>query len=227
MNKDPFESSVALSKWASDVLIQRGIEEIAQWRMLEYWMQVELFRSVMKGNAGLWKYLGEYEQPYYTDMPKSGAKHNIKWVDMVLAEPSLESPHRIVWIELKDIGRSKHTFETNLKGLGQDLATLYRLRPARTKEIWLNPPAHVVDKGRQPEWDRYASSLGFARHFIAQVVIIPLSVLPSEEKNTVRDIWLRSFENRAKIDSSSHDIQIKRTDGGGFATFALVAGVNP
>jgi hypothetical protein len=120
--------------------------------MLEYWMQVELYRAAETGNAGAWKYLGEYEQPYYTTIPRSGCKSNTKWVDMVLAEPLLQSPRRIAWIELKDVGRSKLTLAANLKGVGHDLAALYTLLPQKTKEIWLNPLPHAIDRGRLDEW---------------------------------------------------------------------------
>jgi len=38
------------------------------WRMLEYWLQVELYRAVENGAATTWRHLGEYEQPYFTDL---------------------------------------------------------------------------------------------------------------------------------------------------------------
>ena len=37
---DPFLNSDAVAKWAAEVLSERGIDEVAKWRMLEYWVQV-------------------------------------------------------------------------------------------------------------------------------------------------------------------------------------------
>jgi hypothetical protein len=105
---DPFSSSKALSEWGSRILSKQGIDEIAHWRMIEYWMQVELFRAVESNHCGAWRHLGAFEQPYYTYIPRSGSKYNVKWIDLVFAEPKLNEPERIVWIELKDIGRSPH-----------------------------------------------------------------------------------------------------------------------
>jgi len=223
MTTDPFENSETLSAWTSDVLVQRGIQEVAKWRMLEYWMQVELYRAVEAGHAGGWRYLGEYEQPYYTKIPRSGRKYNTKWVDMVLAELNLDSPGRVVWIELKDVGRSEHTLEPNLKGLGRDLAALYTLNPIKTKEIWMNPPPHAVDKGRQEEWNFCASALDVDDHLIAQIVIVPQVMVNEVGGQFVSHNWLDSFEKRATVESTKHGIHIAQTDRGGFSTFALVA----
>ena len=60
--------------------MDKGIDDIADWRMLEYWMQVELYRAIQSGTGGSWRHIGDYEHPYFTDHPKSGAKTNTKWI---------------------------------------------------------------------------------------------------------------------------------------------------
>ena len=107
--------------------------------MLEYWMQVEIYHAVEKGQAGNWRHLGYYEQPYYTSTPLSGSKTNIKWVDLVFVSPNLEKPKRIIWIELKDLGRSTDRIISNAKVLGHDLAALYHLNTVETKRVWMTP----------------------------------------------------------------------------------------
>jgi len=41
----PISSSAEIAEWAAEVLSARGIDEVATWRMLEYWLQVELYRA--------------------------------------------------------------------------------------------------------------------------------------------------------------------------------------
>lgn len=115
-------------------------------------------------------------------------------MDLVLAEPSLEKPERIVWMELKDIGRSDHTLMINAKGLGQDLAALWSLRPVQTRDTWLNPPPHVVDRGRIPEWQRFAPLLTSAKYLISQVVIVLTTLDGVFTSDGFEKLWLQSFE---------------------------------
>ena len=124
INTDPFSSSKILAEWSSQVLIQQGIDQISNWRMVEYWMQVELYRAIEQDNASQWRHFGDFEQPYYTAILRSGSKYNVKWVDLVFAKPELKHPEQILWVELKDIGRSSHTVVANSRGLGQDLSAL-------------------------------------------------------------------------------------------------------
>ncbi len=100
--------------------------------MLEYWMQVEFYSAIESDSACPWNYFGEYEQPYFTQTPKPGSKHKIKWIDLVFAEPIKKNPKQIVWVELKDIGRSEHTVMANAYGIGIDLAALFTIEPAKT-----------------------------------------------------------------------------------------------
>ena len=142
MNKLPLQNSRALAAWAASVITAAGkIFEVAQWRMLEYWMQVELYRAVQSGYAGKWKHLGDHEQPYFTMLPRTGSKYNTKWVDLVFAEPSLKQPRQIVWIELKDIGRSQHRLQANASGLGQDLSRTSQSRSRKDTGIMVCPIA--------------------------------------------------------------------------------------
>ena len=117
---DPFESAECLAAWVAEVLTSRGIDEIADWRMLEYWFQVELYRAVSRGLAGDWDHLGDYEQPYFTRIPRS--KSNTKWIDLVFRSPREGPVERTLWIELKVLGRNANTLRTNAIGLGKDLA---------------------------------------------------------------------------------------------------------
>jgi hypothetical protein len=170
MHFDPFLNSENLSSWAAKHLGERGIDEVADWRMLEYWFQVEIFRLTQLGLAGAWCHVGHYEQPYHTELPHSGSKTKIKWIDLVLARPGPENPDAVVWVELKDIGRSKTTTANNAKGLGHDLAALWALSPIKTKELWLNPQPYSMDRGRLDEWNKFGPNLDRGEQFIAQIV---------------------------------------------------------
>lgn len=222
--KDPFGSSVALARWAAGILRAQGIDYISKWRMLEYWMQVELYRSVNDSKAGVWRYVGDHEQPYHTDVPLSDRKSEAKWVDLLLAEPDPKSPKRLVWVELKDVGRSEHTLEANAVGLGQDLAALYSLNPSKSKKLWLEPHASRVDKGRVKEWEAYAAVLDCDDQLIAQTVLVPKEFCQRHAKMIV-DTWRQTFEKRAKVSPLSHKITIERSDTDQFAIFALVSGL--
>lgn len=222
MPADPFSSPSVLAAWTAGLLSGRGIDEVAKWRMLEYWLQVELYRAVEAGAAGAWRHLGDYEQPYSTDQPRSGSKTNTKWVDLVLAEPALDAPDRITWIELKDVGRSADTLEANAKGLGQDLAALWSLRPLETQQIWLNPPPHVIDAGRLPEWKAYAPGLLKAKHLIGQIVIVPKSAQNSISADVMEKMWLDAFEQRTKSKHTKVGVVIGRADTRSFTIHALV-----
>ena len=68
---DPFDSSQDLACWAVSVLAAARVDGIADWRMLERWAQVELYRVLRTGGARRRAYLGDYEQPYNTDQPIS------------------------------------------------------------------------------------------------------------------------------------------------------------
>ena len=217
---DPFESPKTLAKWAADVIMNAGIAEVSRWRMLEYWMQVELYRSVQNGTAGGWKHLGDHEQPYYTTLPRSGSKYNTKWVDLVLAEHSLRHPNRIVWAELKDIGRSEHRVRANASGLGQDLAALFKLDPQKTQDLWLHPPAHVIDIGRKPEWDRFAQGLVSANHTIAQIVLVPKLFTGEKHENVLIENWLKTFKFRTNSNIEAE--QIAQADAGDFSIYATM-----
>ena len=73
---DTFSDSQALANWTASILRAGRIDEIASWRMVEYWFQVELYRAAQSGKAGGWQHIGNYEHPYHTDLPRSGSKTN-------------------------------------------------------------------------------------------------------------------------------------------------------
>jgi hypothetical protein len=221
-NADPMSSSTEIAEWAANVLSARGIDEVATWRMLEYWLQIELYRAVEAGAAGAWRHLGAYEQPYFTNQPTSGSKTKTKWIDLVLAVPTLESPDRIVWIELKDVGRSAHTLVSNAKGLGSDLAALWSLRPLETQQTWLDPPSHAIDRGRLLEWNKYGPGLLNAKHLISQIVLVPKSAWQSISADEMENLWLGAFEQRTKVKRAEAGIVISRAETKTFTIHALV-----
>jgi len=154
--------------------------------------------------------------------PRSGSKTNTKWVDLVLAEPSLDNPSRIVWIELKDMGRSAHTVIANAKGLGHDLAALWSLRPLETQQMWLDPPAHVTDRGRLQEWEKFASGLLKAQHFISQIVIVPNAANSNISVNDIEKIWIGVFEQRTQSTNADVGLDISRAETRSFTVYALI-----
>jgi hypothetical protein len=218
---NPFSDSNTLSDWVVNVLRRKQIDRIAKWRMLEYWMQVELYSAVEYDPECSWSYLGEYEQPYFTQIPRPGSKHKTKWIDLVFVKPSLEKPEQIVWIELKDLGRSEHTLMTNAYGVGLDLAALFTIDPLKTCEIWKNPPMHVVDKGRSSEWKELSEGIEQAKQLIAQIVIAPRHLLNANglEEQIVKK-WLTTFQNRINAPKHKVDIADRLTDK--FKVFAIV-----
>ncbi|OGQ77811.1 MAG: hypothetical protein A3F90_19290 [Deltaproteobacteria bacterium RIFCSPLOWO2_12_FULL_60_19] len=220
--EDPFGSSVALARWVAGILRAQGIDYISKWRMLEYWMQVELYRAVNDNKAGAWRHVGDHEQPYYTQTPRSDRKSNVKWVDLLLAQPDPKSSKKIVWVELKDVGRNEHTLKANSVGIGQDLAALYKLNRSDSKALWLDPQASRVDRGRVAEWKEYAAALDCDDHFIAQIVLVPRG-LAERNAEMVVALWLRTFERRVQVSPQSHNISIERSDTDEFAIFALVS----
>ncbi len=219
---NPMSSSTKLAEWTAKVLSARGIDDVATWRMLEYWLQVELYRAVEAGAAPPWRHLGEYEQPYFTGQPNSGSKTNTKWIDLVFAVPPLNSPNRIVWVELKDGGRSAHTLVSNSKSLGYDLAALWSLCPIETQQMWLNPPPHIIDRGRLSEWSDYGPGLQKAKHLIAQIVLVPKSALQFVSADELENLWLSAFEQRTKSKRAEVGIVISRAETKSFTIHALI-----
>jgi hypothetical protein len=219
---DPLQNSQTLANWAARVLKEARLGEVTSWRMLEYWMQVELFRATQNGNAGQWSYLGTFEQPYYTNSPRSGSKYNIKWVDLVLAEPYVENPSRIAWIELKDIGRSHHRLMSNASGLGQDLAALAMLDPEKTIEVWQKPPEHIADLGRHEEWKTHQSVLKNASHIIGQIVLVPGKFANQDDLDLITAYWIKTFQSRVGNQIHREELAFANTTVDGFVLFALV-----
>lgn len=204
------------------MLSQKGIDQISTWRMLEYWVQVEIYRAIEAGAAGPWRYFGEYEQPYYTGLPQSGSKSKTKWIDLVLADPDPAHPLRIIWIELKDIGRSQHTLINNARGIGYDLASVFTIDPALTRKIWENPGIYDIDRGRLLEWQKLAPGLERAVHLFAQIVLVPRYYLENSGEQSLIGVWLKTFQGRIKHLGVNPPIDIARQNTQKFIIFALV-----
>src|SRR5574341_615012 len=199
----PFSSPSILAQWAADHLQKQGIDEVGQWRMAEGWEQVELFRAFATRRAGVWINLGEYEQPYSTDLPRPSRNHDPKWVDLNVVLPEVDRPW-IGWIELKDLGRNRDTLANNARGLGYDLAALYGLNLVRTGKLWeqYGRPDKTIDKGRWEEWKQLAQQwpIERAQHIIGQIVLVHRELVASVSDETlIKERWLNTFRNRAKL----------------------------
>jgi hypothetical protein len=221
--KDPFASAEDLAPWAAEVLQTRGIDAIVDWRMLEYWVQVELYRAVQLNQAGAWRHLGDYEQPCVTQIPR--AKSETKWVDLILARERDGRVERVVWVELKDLGRNPQTAGINALGLGKDLAALWGIDKAATIEQWRKPPARAVDRGRLHHWIEHSKSTADADWWIGQVVIVPKRRFESVTEQNIKEPWLKEFEARVtrKRGAAPSRPVIARAMTDEFRVYAVVA----
>jgi hypothetical protein len=183
-----------MAEWVAEVLKSRGIDEIADWRMLEYWFQVELYRAVSQGYAGDWDHLGDYEQPYFTRVPR--AKSNTKWIDLVFRSPRDGPVEQALWIELKDLGRNANTLRINAIGLGKDLAALRGIDREETLRQWKNPPPMAVDRGRMAAWVVQANAVAAATWHIGQVAIVLKGSLNLVPENEIQQLWIAESQKR-------------------------------
>lgn len=222
---DPFQDSNSLANWAADTLRVRGVDEIAKWRMVEYWFQVELYRAVEAGQAGDWRYVGSYEHPYQTEFPRSGSKTKTKWIDLVLAAPDIRAPNRVVWIELKDLGRSESTALKNAKGLGHDLAALWACDPVATRELWLNPAPHSLDRGRADEWTALGPGINCSDQLLAQVVLSHKSLNRVAPPDKVSELWCSAFLSRCGSAADNTNFDIAQAETEMFTVLTLVGRV--
>lgn len=220
---NPFVSSQSLAEWAKNILVKRDVDSLARWRMLEHWMQPELYRAAELGNAGSWRHLGEGEQPYYTAQPRKTSAFEVKWIDLVFAQPNLEKPKQIIWFELKHIGRSQERLKTNAADLGNDTAALYTLDPVKTRDVWLNPPTSVKNASKVELWNRYGPGIATAEHYFAQVVLVQKRLVDVNGNDAlIKNAWLKAFERRTNLNPSNHGLHIARADTAAFSLFALV-----
>lgn len=219
---NPFSDSQVLANWAASTLGACRIDEVARWRMLEYWFQVELFRAVQSGKAGAWQHVGNFEHPYHTNHPRSGSKTNTKWIDLVFAEPGPEGPKKVVWCELKDIGRSQGTVENNAKNLGNDLAALWSIDPERTRDLWLNPQPHSMDRGRLEEWRRFGERIDGGEQLIAQIVLYHKSFCTELPLDRIVELWMASFAAKSKASTAIDPYSIASSETDAFVVLGLV-----
>jgi hypothetical protein len=110
----------------------------------------------------------------------------------------------------------------NARGLGNDLAALWSLRPIETQQMWLNPPPHVIDRGRLSEWNLYGPGLQNAKHLIAQIVLVHKSVRQLISADEMEHLWLSQFEQRTKSKRSEVGIVISRAETNSFTIHALI-----
>lgn len=218
----PFSNPQELTEWVTSTLGARGIDEIAEWRMTEYWFQVELFRAAQSGQAGCWQHIGNFEHPYYTAIPKSGSKSNTKWIDLVFGDLKTDRPEIFLWCELKDLGRSPGTAKQNVRGLGADLAALWALDVKKTKDLWLNPSAYSMDRGRLAEWNEYGESLDSARHLVSQISLCHKSLLSDTSIEEIKELWLNAFVTRTGQSFAKDCFDIATLETKEFVVFGLL-----
>jgi len=212
---EPRDMSGAL-KWAREVLFRRGLDARADWPMLEYWLQVELFFSLRSGELRSWDHYGSFEQPYYTHAPRSGSKTNFKWVDLLAASPSSSAPERLLWLELKDLGRSPSRLPTNAWGMGKDMVALRDLDPRETYRAWRDPPYVLRDAARVAEWMALSDGIRRAAHLIGQVVVLPHILLFEYGPDRFVERWASACAKEVSTLKS----EVSRSDTDRFAVFA-------
>lgn len=209
-----------MALWIAEVLEGAGVDEVANWRMLEYWFQCEIYRAVLTSDSVAWMPLGHYEQPYYTHFPRSGSKTNTKWVDLGFVE-TVNNPQTVVWLELKDLGRSPHTVRTNAANFGLDLAALVGLDVERTVRNLRDPPGNTIkDKARAEEWLIVADIVQRAIHQIGQVALLSKeldSILGPEE---IESLWSTAF--RRKTGDSRSELNFGRSETERFRVHTLL-----
>jgi hypothetical protein len=177
----PLNDSESLAAWAAQTLRSKGIDGIGDWHMLEYWMQAELYRAIRDGGVDGWDHFGGYEQPYVTKYRPKGNKSDWKWADLLLSDRD-ESPTKLVWFELKDLGRNDRRLPMNARSVGVDLAALIGLRPDATSHGWRETDPHITNKPRNGWWARNATAVGRASHMYAQIVIVPKGLASSVDR---------------------------------------------
>lgn len=133
----------------------------SSWRMLEYWWQVELFRTAPAG----WAHTGDFEIPYVTDFAHR-SKGRSKWSDLLLHREG-QTPGVVV-VEMKDLGASADRTAANARGVGFDLASLAAIHIEHTLDLYdrlisgLNPDALTAaarDEGRIAEYEGVVQAL--------------------------------------------------------------------
>ena len=129
--------------------------------MLEYWWQVELFRTAPTG----WAHTGDFEIPYVTDFAHR-SKGRSKWSDLLLHRAD-QTPGVVV-VEMKDLGASEERTASNARGVGFDLASLAAIHIEHTLDLYdrlisgLNPDALTAaarDEGRIREYKGVVQAL--------------------------------------------------------------------
>jgi hypothetical protein len=166
-----------LAQFASEPLKRARDGQPKPWRMLEYWWQVELFWRLRRGDAAGWRVLGDYEYPYWTACSRSkqtptdgGAatarseaygvagpkygKPGVKWIDLVMA-----GGDRGLFIEMKDLGRSRERLRENAFGVGKDLAALHHALRAATLAELRSPGEATKDQDRMDDFKGVATDL--------------------------------------------------------------------
>lgn len=181
--------------WVTRVLEEQKVQEVASWRMIEYWFQVELFRSLRSSGLPGYDPVGEYEIPYATDFaPRTPSKRGVKWADLV----ALDREHgHSLWFELKDLGRAKSRWRFNAKSVGADLASLAMIRWAKTKSQLRAPGPMVKDAGRTDEWKRAADLLDGVTNVSGVIIALVPEALASAEQaiRAITDSYRLSLRN--------------------------------
>ena len=195
-DQQPFDSAAGLAAWAAEVLRARGIDAIYDWPMLECWARVELFRAARVGEAAPWKPSGGYEPPYVTRIPR--ARPETSRTDLLFAKDLDRAPERVLWLELRDLGRDPGTVNTHAANLGEDLAVLWGIDKAATLKQWLHPPVSAVGLAKAEEWKRTAGETANAQWGFGQVVIVAKRRFESVPERHIAGLWLKAYEHRVE-----------------------------
>jgi len=221
-NENPFINSFSLGQWVKNILSKSRIDTISEWRMLEYWIQVEIYRNLLEEDWVSWKPVGDYEQPYYTRNPHLGSKSNWKWADLVIWRKR-NGKNEMLWFELKDLGRSKERLDDNIKQVAFDTVALKGFDAFKTLEGWLEPPEVIRDKGRIKEWKSNSFIFDGANHRFAQVILIPLHFADtSDEHNNIKTTWNKFLMDILKNTNVNitHNINVSTTQK--FSIFSII-----
>ncbi len=134
-----------VGKWVKKTLEERGIEKVAKWDGLEYWAQVELYRSLTCGELKGFKGLGGGEVRYYTNYSyRSKDKAGVKGADLLAIS---EDDKEALWFELKDLMRLRNRIMANCAGVGKDLMALAAFHAKKTFDALEKPNVFAKNKG--------------------------------------------------------------------------------
>lgn len=110
----------------------------------------------------------------------------------------------------------------NIRGLGADLAALWAIDVAKTQNLWLNPSAYSMDRGRLAEWNEHGERLQNARHLVSQIAICHKSLLSEITIDEIRELWLQAFATRTGHSFAGDSFDIATSETKEFVVLGLL-----